>query len=258
METLAVERRGPVGVITLNRPQKMNALNKMVLAELAAVFDDYRREEGIRSIILTGGEKIFGAGADIDELGNLDGVFGGHQFSSDVHRLFADIENMPKPVIAAIAGFALGGCLELALTCDIRIASEGAKLGLPEITLGLLPGGGGTQRLPRLVGPGWAKWMLFSGKPADAAECCRIGLVQQVVPQGTLLEAALKAAEEMAARPARALSTIKDLVNTGAGLDMTTALRFEARGFGMLLGTEDYREGTQAFIEKRKPQFKHR
>jgi enoyl-CoA hydratase len=258
VETIVLEQRGPVGIISLNRPQKMNALNKKVMAELAAAFDDYRREEGVRSVILTGGEKIFGAGADIDELGELSGVSGGHRFCSEAHRLFSDIENMPKPVIAAIAGFALGGCLELALACDVRIASEGAKLGLPEITLGLLPGGGGTQRLPRLVGPGWAKWMLFSGKPLDVAECHRIGLVQQVVPQGALLESALKVAEELASRPAVALATIKDLVNTGAGLDITTALRYEARGFGMLLDTGDFREGTGAFLEKRKPEFKHR
>lgn len=258
METLVVEQRGPVGIVTLNRPDKMNALNRKVVAELDAVFTEYRREEGIRAIILTGGEKIFGAGADIEELGEIKSVFDGHDFSNSVHRLFSDIENMPKPVIAAIAGFALGGCLELALTCDIRIASEGAKLGLPEITLGLLPGGGGTQRLLRLIGPGWAKWMLYTGKPHDAAECYRIGLLQQVVPQGTLLEAAMKIAEEMAARPAVALGTIKDLVNTGAGMDLTTALHYEARGFGMLFNTEDYREGTRAFVEKRRPQFKHR
>lgn len=258
METLVVEQRGPVGIVTLNRPDKMNALNRKVVAELDAVFTEYRREEGIRAIILTGGEKIFGAGADIEELGEIKSVFDGHDFSNSVHRLFSDIENMPKPVIAAIAGFALGGCLELALTCDIRIASEGAKLGLPEITLGLLPGGGGTQRLLRLIGPGWAKWMLYTGKPLDAAECYRIGLLQQVVPQGTLLEAAMKIAEEMAARPAVALGTIKDLVNTGAGMDLTTALHYEARGFGMLFNTEDYREGTRAFVEKRRPQFKHR
>jgi enoyl-CoA hydratase len=120
------------------------------------------------------------------------------------------------------------------------------------------PGGGGTQRLPRLVGQGWAKLMLYTGKPLDAAECYRIGLVQQLVPQGALLDAALKLAEDMAARPAVALATIKDMVNTGSALDITTALRYEARGFGMLLGTEDYREGTKAFIEKRRPQFKHR
>jgi len=258
LETLAVEQRGPVGIITLNRPQKMNALNKKVLAELAEVFAAYRQDEGIRAIILTGGEKIFGAGADIDMLSDVGGIFGGHSFSGDVHRLFADIENMPKPVIAAIAGFALGGCLELALTCDVRIASEGAKMGLPEITLGVLPGGGGTQRLPRLVGQGCAKLMLYTGKPLDAAECYRIGLVQQLVPQGALLDAALKLAEDMAAKPAVALATIKDMVNTGSALDITSALRYEARGFGMLLGTEDYREGTQAFMEKRRPQFKHR
>lgn len=258
METLAVEQRGPVGIVTFNRPQKMNALNKTVLAELAEVFAGYRRDETIRAVILTGGEKIFGAGADIDMLNAVDGIFGGRDFCGDVHKLFADIENMPKPVIAAIAGFALGGCLELALTCDVRIASEGAKLGLPEITLGVLPGGGGTQRLPRLVGQGWAKLMLYTGKPLDAAECFRIGLVQQLVPQGTLMDAALKLAEDMAAKPAVALATIKDMVNTGLALDITSALRYESRGFGMLMSTEDYREGTQAFIEKRRPQFKHR
>lgn len=258
METLTVEQRGPVGIITFNRPQKMNALNKTVFAELAEVFAGYRRDETIRAVILTGGEKIFGVGADIDMMGSMGGIFGGRDFSGKVHRLFANIENMPKPVIAAIAGFALGGCLELALTCDVRIASEGAKLGLPEITLGVLPGAGGTQRLPRLVGQGWAKLMLYTGKPLDAAECYRIGLVQQLAPQGELLDAAQRLAEEMAARPAVALATIKDMVNTGSALDLTSALRYEARGFGMLLGTEDYREGIQAFIEKRQPQFKHR
>lgn len=258
METLAVEQRGPIGIVKFNRPQKMNALNKTVLVELKEVFAGFHRDETIRVVILTGGEKIFGVGADIDMLIDVGGIFGGHDFCNDVHKLFTCIENIPKPVIAAIAGFALGGCLELAMTCDIRIASEGAKLGLPEISLGVLPGGGGTQRLPRLVGQGWAKLMLYTGKPLDAAECLRIGLVQQLTPQGKLMDAAMKLAEDMAAKPAVALATIKDMVNSGLELDITSALRYEARGFGMLMSTEDRKEGIQAFIEKRRPQFKHR
>lgn len=253
-----MERRGPVGIITLNRPEKMNALNKTVVEELTKIIAEYQRDKEIRAVIVTGGEKIFGAGADIDEIVALEDVYAAYHFSMEIQNLFTAIENLPKPVIAAIAGVALGGCLELALACDIRIASDDARLGLPEINLGLLPGAGGTQRLPRLVGSGQARWMLYSGRTVNALESFRIGLVQQVVPLEELLNTALKMAEEMAKKPASALAAIKDLVNTGIGMDMAKALHYEARGFGMLFDTEDCHEGARAFAEKRRPNYKHR
>ena len=236
----------------------MNALNKAVVEELAGVIAGCRRDKEVRAVIVTGGEKNFGAGADVEELAALEGVFDGYSFSREVQRVFTDIENLPKPVIAAMAGVALGGCLELALACDIRIASDNARMGLPEINLGLLPGAGGTQRLPRLVGAGRAKWMLYSGRTVNALEAFQTGLVQQVVPPAELLATALKIAGELAGKPARSLATIKDLVNTGLAMDMDRALQYEARGFGALFDTDDCREGTQAFLEKRRPNFQHR
>ncbi|KJS18334.1 MAG: enoyl-CoA hydratase [Peptococcaceae bacterium BRH_c4b] len=258
METILVERRGPVGIITLNRPNKMNALNKTVVDELTKVITEFQQDKEVRAVIITGGESVFGAGADIDEIAALAGVFDGYNFSRKSQDLFSMIENLSKPVIAAITGVALGGCLELALACDIRIASDNARMGLPEINLGLLPGAGGTQRLPRLVGPGQAKWMLFSGRTVKALEALQIGLVQQVVPPEELFNTALKMAEELAGKPALALATIKDLVNTGFELDLSRALQYESRGFGLLFDTEDRLEGIQAFTEKRRPDFKHR
>jgi len=161
-ETILLEQKEAIGIITLNRPKKLNALNRKVVAEMGAAIKEFRDSTGIKAVIITGGEKVFGAGADIDEISQLS-VFDSYLYSKDIHHLFLEIENLPKPVIAAIGGIALGGCLELALSCDVRLASEKAKLGVPEINLGLLPGAGGTQRLPRLVNPSWAKWIAFFG-----------------------------------------------------------------------------------------------
>jgi len=256
-ETILLEQKEAIGIITLNRPKKLNALNRKVVSEMGTAIKEFRDSTGIKAVIITGGEKVFGAGADIDEISQLS-VFDSYLYSKDIHHLFLEIENLPKPVIAAIGGIALGGCLELALSCDVRLASEKAKLGVPEINLGLLPGAGGTQRLPRLVNSGWAKWMLFSGQPISANEAYQIGLVQKVVPEGEVLNEALKIAADFANKPGLALATIKDLVNTGMGLELPSALKYESRGFGMLFSTEDMHEGTKAFMEKRKPQFRNR
>lgn len=256
-ENILVEERGPIGIITLNRPKKLNALNTKVIAEIKNAFTKYGENESIRVIIVTGGEKVFGAGADIDELTTLD-VMQSYQYSRTIQQIFYDIENFPKPVIAAIAGYCLGGALELALSCDIRIATEKARLGVPEINLGLFPGAGGTQRLARFLSPGWAKFMLYTGQHIKASLAYQIGLVQKVVPEGEVLNEALKLAEELASKPGVALSSIKNVVNTGVEIDITKGLVVEARGFGMLMATEDFKEGTSAFVEKRKAQFKHR
>jgi len=256
-ESILAEEKGPVGIITINRPKKLNALNTKVNAEIANAFTKYSQKEEIRVVILTGGEKVFGAGADIDELANLN-VMQAYQYSRNFQQVSCEIENFPRPVIAAIAGFCLGGALELAISCDIRIASEKARLGVPEINLGLYPGAGGTQRLARLIGPGWAKLMLYTGQHIDANLAYQTGLVQKVVPEGEALNEALKLAEELASKPGVALSSIKNVVNTGVEIDLTKGLVVEARGFAMLWSTEDFKEGTSAFIEKRKAQFKHR
>jgi len=256
--TILFEKSEGVGIITLNRPQSLNAINTQFVREFDQLLDEISKDDAIAAVIITGTEKVFAAGADIKEIFGLKTPLDAHFFITGVHALFNKIEHLPKPVIAAVSGLALGGGCELALTCDIRIAAENAVFGQPEINIGVIPGGGGTQRLPRLIGLGRAKELLYSGKSIDAQEAYRIGLVNKVVPLGSLLDEAKNMAAKYARQPGFALKIIKKVVNEGINMDLQSALTYELRCFELLFATEDQKEGMQAFIEKRKPTFKGR
>ena len=245
-----------IGIITMNRPESMNAINDEFMRELGQVIGLIEADEKVGAVIVTGGGKFFAAGADIKYIMGISTPLEAHQFVSDVHSLFSRLENLEKPTIAAVGGLALGGGCELALACDIRLAAENAIFGLPEIKIGVLPGGGGTQRLPRLIGAGRAKEMLYSGDPIDAGEAYRIGLANKVVKTEALMDEAKKMAKRLGQRPAFALKMIKTSVNKGMSMDLQSGLAHEARCFEILFSTEDQKEGMTAFVEKRKPNFK--
>ena len=256
LTTILFEKSEGRGIITLNRPQSMNAISTLFVREFDAVLDEIAGDEALGAVIITGSEKVFAAGADIKEIGAFKTPLDAHFFITAVHALFNRIEHLPKPVIAAVSGLALGGGCELALTCDIRIAADNAVFGQPEIKIGVIPGGGGTQRLPRLIGLGRAKELLYSGDPIDAQEAYRIGLVNKVVPLASLLDEAKKMAAQYAKQPGFALKMTKKVVDAGINMDLQSALAYEARCFELLFATEDQKEGMRAFIEKRKPSFK--
>ena len=242
---------GAVGTITINRPEALNALNSDVLTELENVFDNVDQNV-IRCLIITGaGDKSFVAGADIGEMHNLDGE-GGKAFGIKGNAVMRKIETFPLPVIAAINGFALGGGNELAMSCDIRICSDNAVFGQPETALGVTPGFGGTQRLPRLINPGMAKQILYTSKNFKADEAYRLGLVNAVYTQEELMPAAEKMAKTIAACGPIAVRECKKLVNEGLEKDMDDAIAFEAEIFGSTFDTNDQKEGMGAFVEKRK------
>ena len=242
---------GAVGTITINRPEALNALNSDVLTELEGVFDNVDQDV-IRCLIITGaGDKSFVAGADIGEMHNLDGE-GGKTFGIKGNAVMRKIETFPIPVIAAINGFALGGGNELAMSCDIRICSDNAVFGQPETALGVTPGFGGTQRLPRLINPGMAKQILYTSKNFKADEAYRLGLVNAVYTQEELMPAAEKMAKTIAACGPIAVRDCKKLVNEGLEKDMDDAIAFEAEIFGSTFDTNDQKEGMGAFVEKRK------
>jgi enoyl-CoA hydratase len=250
-ETLQLEIDERVATVTLNRPKVLNALNSTMVRELGEVFAALAADDAVRVVLLRGaGGKAFAAGADISELSHADAATG-RQMAESTQRVFRRIETMGKPVIACIDGFALGGGCELAMACTVRLASEAARLGQPEIKLGLIPGYGGSQRLPRLVGQGAALKMLLTGAMVDAAEALRIGLVDEVVPADKLNERATELARLIAAMPPLAVAATIEAVGRGADLPLDEALALEADIFGRLCGTEDKREGTQAFLEKR-------
>jgi enoyl-CoA hydratase len=249
-----VDERG-IARITVNRPEKLNALSSAVIAELAGAFDRIAGDAAIRAAIVTGaGEKAFVAGADINELAALS-AFEMSAHAARGQQVFRTLETCRKPSVAAINGFALGGGLELAMACTVRFASENAKLGQPEVKLGLVPGYGGTQRLPRLVGRGRALELLLAGEPIGAAEAHRIGLVNAVVPQAELLEYSRTWLEKVLANGPLAVGLAMDAVDAGLDAGLEAGLRYEAAAFGMAASTEDRREGTRAFLEKRKPAF---
>ena len=256
-ETLTVEIRDRIAFVTINRPDKLNALNAKAKSELGAAFEAARSDRAIDVVIITGaGDKAFVAGTDIKELTALD-VSSGKTFAADGQSIFSMIENLGKPVIAAVNGYALGGGCELALACHIRIASERARFGQPEVNLGIIPGYGGTQRLTRLVGKGKAAEMIMTGEPIDAVEALRIGLVNKVVPASELLPSAQAMAALIASKGPLA---VRFALKAVLGADETTlseGLAHEADLFGQCCGTADFREGTQAFLEKRKPNFTH-
>ena len=258
MDTLLVER-GAVTVVTLNRPDVLNALNGRLLDELGTLLEEIDADAAVRAVILTGaGPKAFAAGADIGELNALPDARAGEAQARRGQGLTTRIERMRVPVLAAVNGFALGGGCELAMACDIRIASENAKFGQPEVNLGIVPGYGGTQRTTRLLGEGWAMYLCLTGEMIDAAEALRIGLVQKVVPFDGLLAEAHRIAAAIAAKGPHAVTATKRAIVDGAALPLADALAMEALRFGVAIGTEDFREGSKAFLEKRKPQFSGR
>jgi enoyl-CoA hydratase len=257
-ETLLVERSDAYAVVTLNRPKVMNALNHALFAELDDAFTALAAESGVRAVILTGaGEKAFAAGADISELASLSATEG-QQLARRGQAVFRRIETCRKPVIAAINGFALGGGCELAMACTIRIASDRARMGQPEVKLGLVPGYGGTQRLPRLVGKGAAMKLLLTGDMVGAEEAFRIGLVDEVVPAEALLPRAETLARAIAQQAPLAVAGCIQAVEGGYDLPLDSGLELEASLFGLACATEDKAEGTKAFLEKRAPVWRGR
>lgn len=255
-EDIAVAIEPPLAIVTLNRPKVLNALRSALLAELSVALAQLDRNDDVRAIIVTGaGEKAFAAGADISELNALPNAGRGADQARTGQALTRQIERLRKPVIMAINGFALGGGCELAMAGDIMIASENAKFGQPEVNLGLIPGYGGSQRTTRLVGKGMAMYLCLTGEIVDANEALRIGLVQKVVPLGELLNEAKRIAETIASKAPLAIAACKRAINNGAHLSIDDALELEALEFGTLVDTEDIKEGTGAFLEKRKPRW---
>jgi enoyl-CoA hydratase len=256
MQTILVERSGAVATVTLNRPAVLNALNLTMLDELSAAFAELGADDALRAVILTGaGAKAFAAGADIGELNALPDALAGEAQARKGQALTRALERLRVPVIAAVNGFALGGGCELALACDIRIASENAKFGQPEVNLGILPGYGGTQRTTRLLGEGAAMYMCLTGEMIGAQDALRIGLVQKVVPLDGLLAEAQRIAALIAAKAPLAIAATKRAVNEGASLPLDDALALEALLFGRCVTTADFKEGSQAFLEKRPAEF---
>jgi enoyl-CoA hydratase len=249
----------PVGIITFNRPSVLNALRRQLLREVAEALRDMESNDGVRAIVMTGsGEKAFAAGADISELNALATAGSGADQARSGQALTRQIERLRKPVIMAINGFALGGGCEIAMAGDILIASENAKFGQPEVNLGLIPGYGGSRRTTRLIGKGMASYLCLTGEMIDAREALRVGLVARVVPLSELMSEAKRIANLIASKAPLAIAACKRVINNGAHLSIDDALELEALEFGTLVDTEDIREGTGAFLEKRKPVWKGR
>ena len=255
-DNLLLDRDGRVALVTINRPKVLNALNTQTLDELRRALGELKQDPEVRAVIVTGaGEKSFVAGADINELAVQTPASGRDHALAGQH-VFDLIENLGKPVIAAINGYALGGGCELAMACTIRVAADTAKLGQPEINLGLIPGYAGTQRLSRLVGKGKAMELILTGVPISASEAERIGLVNRVVPAADLMTAVKTLAGQLAEQAPVAMRYIINAINHGLEMPFTTGEVFEATLFGLVASTDDMREGTRAFLEKRKAEFK--
>ena len=253
MKYLLYEEKGHVGVLTINRPEALNALNSEVIAELTAKLDEIAASK-IRCLVVTGsGEKSFVAGADIGEMKDLNPEQA-EKFSIEGNVVMEKIENLPMPTIAAVNGFALGGGAEVALSCDIRIASENASFAMPEVGLGILPGYGGVQRLTRVVGISKAKELAFTANRVKAQEALTIGLVNAVHPAGELINAAMQMAEKIASNSPVGVQAAKKVANGSVGLTLDKSTRFEAKMFGMCFATNDQKQAMAAFVEKRKPE----
>jgi len=256
-ENLIYEKKAGIGYVTINRPAAMNALSSALLDELLTVFNEAAGDDEVKAVILTGEGKAFVAGADISEMCNLTALEGKAMMAKG-HKVMNCIESVGKPVIAAVNGFALGGGCELAMACDIRIASEKAKFGQPEVNLGIIPGFGGTQRLPRLVGTGMGKYLIMTAEMIGADEAYRIGLVEKVVPAEELIAAAEKVANMIMAKAPIAIAVAKSVINTGYNLDMLTASQLEIEALATPFGSEDRKEGMAAFLEKRPAKFNNK
>ncbi|MDG4817792.1 enoyl-CoA hydratase-related protein [Micromonospora sp. WMMD956] len=252
-EFVRLETKDGIGTIRLDRPP-MNALNKQVQEELRAAAAEAAADPGVRAVIVYGGEKVFAAGADIKEMAAMSYVDMAER-AADLSSALGAFARIPKPVVAAITGYALGGGCELALACDWRVVAEDAKLGQPEIKLGVIPGAGGTQRLARLVGPARAKDLIMSGRMVDAQEALRIGLADRVVPAADVYAAAVELVTPYLNGPVQALRAAKLAVDAGLDMDLTSGLAWETQLFAALFATDDRREGMAAFVEKRKPDF---
>jgi len=252
---LLVERRGAVGIITLNRPQALNALNAALITELASALDNFESDAAIGAIVLTGGEKAFAAGADIKEM--LTKTYPQIYLDDFITSGWERVGQCRKPVVAAVAGFALGGGCEVAMMCDIIIAADNARFGQPEITLGTIPGAGGTQRLARFVGKAKAMDLCLTGRMMDATEAERAGLISRVVPAAELLSEAVKVAERVASMSRPIAMMVKESINRAWETTLTEGVRFERRLFHATFATEDRKEGMAAFVEKRAPSFRN-
>lgn len=254
-ESLMLEKLDGVAQVTVNRPESMNALNASLLSELEWAFNDCLRDDSIKALVITGaGEKAFVAGADIKEMAAMDSREA-HEFSLKGQAVMLALQNMKKPVIAAVNGYALGGGLELALACDFIYAADGAKLGFPEVTLGIMPGFGGTQNLSRLIGPARAKEMIFTGRIISAERGAIWGLVNDVFKVSDLLPKARETAAAIAKTGLLGVGYAKDAINNGLNMSREDGFRYEASLFGVLFSTKDQREGMTAFVEKRKSLF---
>lgn len=256
MENVLMNEEDGIAVVTINRPKALNALNHDTLVELGETITDISKKDEIKAVIITGaGPKSFVAGADIKEMSTLNPIQA-RSFSRLAQTVFSQIENLPKLVIAAVNGYALGGGCELAMACDIRYVSKKAKFGQPEVNLGILPSFGGTQRLPRLVGKGIAKEMIFSTDMIDANEAYRIGLANKVYEPEELIEKSKEFAKKVMTKSPWGVKLAKASINNGLDVDLESGLKFEADSFALCFSTEDQKEGMKAFIEKRKAEFK--
>ena len=255
-ENIIYEANDGIATITFNRPKALNALNDALLGELSQALDEISADEDIRALVLTGaGDKSFVAGADITELATFNSL-SAKVFAQEGHRIIRKLQQLPIVVIAAVNGFALGGGTEIAIACDFIYASENAKFGQPEINLGVIPGFGGTQRLPRLIGTNMAKELIFTGKMLSAAEALQVGLVNKVVPQEQLMEDVMKTAGQIASKGKVSLREAKQAINRGMDVDLATGCGIEIDAFAISFASPDAKEGTTAFVEKRKAEFK--
>lgn len=258
-ENIIVQREGGVATVTINRPQVLNALSRATIDELTIAFGELGEDRAVKVIIISGaGERAFSAGADIREFAALSNSESAEEMAHRGQSLTMRIEEIPQPVIAAINGIAVGGGCELILACDLRAAADTARMGQPEINLGIMPGWGGCIRLPRLVGRGRANYLIYSGEMISAQEALRIGLVDLVFPAGELLSQVKALAQKLAEKPPLALAACKKVIYLGQGIEITKGLQHEAQSFGKLFATADQKEGVAAFLEKRKPQFQGR
>lgn len=257
-QNLLVDIKEKIAIVTINRPDKLNALNHQTLTEIKDAFEKLNSDDNVLVVILTGaGEKAFVAGADISELSKLN-MLEGKDFAEFGQSVFTYIENLNKPVIAAVNGFALGGGCELALSCHIRIASENAKFGQPEVNLGIIPGYGGTQRLTRLIGSGLAMEMILTGDMIDSTEAYRIGLANKIYPLPDLMSKAWEMAQKISSKGQQAIRFAIKAVKTVEEVSLKQGQNVEASLFALCCGTEDFKEGTSAFLDKRKPLFKNK